>query len=200
MRTYCSVKRKAGFVTTLFILFILGFAGNFQAIMLDYSVISIDKDTWIATAKESVTGKEFQFKLTPSVFEDMEFNFNPTDTKPEEKITLSCSRDICLENLIMETPIPGGTINLQPDHQIKNSLKPSEEPLDWITTNMSEDWIVTVCNQMNGKILSFQAHPEAFTGFRFKASVRVTRKGETFSIIVPKDNLIKNAFTFIKNQ
>ncbi|UCH93004.1 MAG: hypothetical protein JSV88_22310, partial [Candidatus Aminicenantes bacterium] len=59
-------------------------------------------------------------------------------------------------------------------------------------------WIVTAKNRRTQKVAKFQAHPEAFTGFRFLANLRGIKKGEGFAIVTPNNQPMNNCCTLLE--
>jgi hypothetical protein len=59
-------------------------------------------------------------------------------------------------------------------------------------------WIVTAKNRRTHKVAKFQAHPEAFTGFLFRANLRGIKKGQGFAIVTPNNQPINNVATLLE--
>jgi hypothetical protein len=97
----------------------------------------------------------------------------------------------------MEMPLPGRSE--QKRLKRPGLLGPPVTPLGWEILHVdARKWVVTARNRRTQKVAKFQAHPEAFTGFRFRADLRNIGKGQGFSIVTPNNAPMPNCATLLE--
>ncbi len=167
--------------------------------MLEYEIISIDPQGWIVTARETATGNVVKFRLPPAVFKGQTFDANLDTPKPGNRFSVRGPRNARLNRLVMTKPL-SRKLSTKRGPRIRRSV-PMIKALTWEIVNVDAPrWIVTAKNRRTGKILKFKAHPEAFTGFRFRADIRSIGQGEGFSIVTPNERAMENACTLLELQ
>lgn len=169
---------------------------------LEYEVISIDSGKWVVTAKEIATGDVVKFRLPPSVFKGKTFDFDADQgtLKPGKRFSVRGQMNARLNQLIMKKSVARG----QPPGRGKRAARARfrvqrGKALGWEILHVdARKWVVTARNRQNRKIVKFQAHPEAFTGFRFLANLRGIQKGQGFSIVTPNNQPMRNCCTIME--
>lgn len=165
--------------------------------LLEYEVISVEANNWVVTAKETATGNVVKFRLPPAVFTGQTFDAELENLQGGRRFSVRGPRNARLNNLIMETPMskrPRERRDLGPNHVI-----PPSEQLNWeIVTVDPKSWIITARNRINRKMVKVQAHPETFTGFRFRANLEDIGNGQGFSIVTPNDRPMPNCCTLLE--
>lgn len=168
-----------------------------QGELLEYEVISINPQSWVVTAKETASGNVVKFRLPPTVFKGKSFDAELGNIRKGGRFAVRGPRNARLDNLIMEGPM-----TKQPRMQ-KNSgpgnMTPPGAQLGWVIEDVNPaQWIVSVRNRATGKTAKIKGHPEAFTGFRFRADLRNIRKGQGFSIVAPNDQPMSNVCSLLE--
>jgi hypothetical protein len=169
--------------------------------VLEYEVISVESQSWVVTAKETATGNVVKFRLPPAVFKGKTFAVNLRSVKRGKRFSVQGPRNARLDQLIVEKGLPGGPPRRRGKFA-KRTPKisgPPSRPLAWEILHVdARKWIVTAKNRRTHRVVKFQAHPEAFAGFRFRASLRGIRKGQGFSIVTPNNQPINNCATLLE--
>jgi len=179
-------------------------AGTPKGEILEYEVISIDPGNWVVTAKETATGNVVKFRLPPSVFKGKTFDFdaNQGTLKPGKRFSVRGQMNARLNQLVMETSVSR-------DKRSGRGIRAPQARFGVQTGKMmgweilhvdARKWVVTARNRQSHKIAKIQVHPEAFTGFRFKANLRNIRKGQGFSIVTPNNLPMRNCCTIKELQ
>jgi len=169
--------------------------------VLEYEVISIESQNWVVTARETATGNVVKFRLPPSVFKGQTFDANLDPSKRGQRFSAQGPRNARLDQLIVEEGLPGGSSSQRGKFgkrvpRISGSPAPS---LTWEIVHVdARKWVVTAKNRRTHNVVKFQAHPEAFTGFRFRASLRGIGKGQGFSIVTPNNQPLNNCATLLE--
>jgi hypothetical protein len=163
---------------------------------LEYRVMSIEPQGWVVTARETASGNVVKFRLPPSVFKGKTFEADLGTVRKGQRFSVRGPRNARLNNLIVEKPLPGGPLK----GRRRNKLGGVQgESLTWQIVNVNaRKWIVTARNRRTRKIARFQAHPEAFTGFLFRANLRGIRKGRGFAIVTPNNQPMRNCCTLLE--
>lgn len=172
-----------------------------QGAVLEYEVITIEPQSWVVTAKETATGNVVKFRLPPSVFKGKTFDANLGSVKRGQRFSVQGPRNARLNNLIVEKGLPGGPTRGRGRFakRVPKISGPSVQPLTWEIMHVDpRRWIVTAKNRRTHKVVKFQAHPEAFTGFRFRANLRGIRKGQGFSMVAPNNLPLNNIATLLE--
>jgi hypothetical protein len=179
-------------------------AGTPKGEILEYEVISIDPGNWVVTAKETATGNVVKFRLPPSVFKGKTFDFdaNQGTLKPGKRFSVRGQMNARLNQLIMENSVPRGQSPLRGRRASRAKFRvQTGKVMGWEILHVdARNWVVTAQNRQNRKIAKIQVHPEAFTGFRFKANLRNIRKGQGFSIVTPNNLPMRNCCTIKELQ
>lgn len=169
--------------------------------VLEYEVISVESRTWVVTARETATGNVVKFRLPPSVFKGQTFDANLEPSKRGQRFSVQGPRNARLNQLIVEEGLPGGPPRGRGKiaRRVPKISGPSVQPLTWEIMHVDpRKWIVTAKNRRTHKVVKFQAHPEAFAGFRFRANLRGIRKGQGFSIVTPNNQPLNNCATLLE--
>jgi hypothetical protein len=171
--------------------------------VLEYEVISVEPQSWVVTAKETATGNVVKFRLPPVVFKGKTFDANLGSVKLGQRFSVQGPRNARLNQLIVETGLPGGPSRGRGKFakRIPKIIGPPVKTLTWEIMHVdAQKWIVTARNRRTHKVVKFQAHPEAFTGFRFRANLRGIRKGEGFSMVTPNNLPLNNCATLLERR
>lgn len=174
-----------------------------QGEVLEYEVISIEPQSWVVTAKETATGNMVKFRLPPAVFKGKTFDANLGSVERGQRFSVQGPRNARLNQLIVETGLPEGTSRKRGKFakRIPKISGPPVTPLTWEIIHVdARKWIVTAKNRRTHKVVKFQAHPEAFTGFRFRTNLRGIRKGQGFSIVTPNNLPLNNCATLLERR
>lgn len=164
---------------------------------LEYKVLSIDPKGWVVTAQETATGNVVKFRLPPTVFKGQTFDADLGAVQKGQRFSVRGPRNARLNQLILEKPLPGGPPS-ERGRRAKLRPRPSA-PLSWEILHVdARKWIVTAKNRQTHKVAKFQAHPEAFTGFIFRANLRGIKKGRGFAIVTPNNQPMNNVCTLLK--
>lgn len=165
---------------------------------LEYKVLSINPENWVVTAQETATGNVVKFRMPPSVFKGQTFDANLGSIQKGQRFSVRGPRNARLNQLIMEKSLPGERPLRGRSRRAKMRLQPSA-PLTWEILHVdARNWIVTAKNRQTHKVLKFQAHPEAFTGFLFRANLRGIKKGRGFAIVTPNNQPMNNIATLLE--
>lgn len=168
-----------------------------QGELLEYEVKAVDAQGWIVTAQEVATGNVVKFRLPPAVFKGRTFDANLASLRRGQRFAVQGPRNARLNNLIMKSP-PGKRQRLKRSRRAALRVSPSQ-PLTWEIVQVDpRKWIVTARNRQSQKVIKFQAHPEAFIGFRFRANLRNIGEGKGFSIVTPNNAPMGNACTLLE--
>ena len=167
---------------------------------LEYKVLSINPENWVVTAQETATGNVVKFRLPPSVFKGKTFDADLGSIQKGQRFSARGPRNARLNELIMEKGLPGeGPMRVRGKRAKLRSRLSASPPLTWEILHVDpRKWIVTAKNRRTHKVLKFQAHPEAFTGFLFKANLRGIKKGRGFSIVTPNNQPLNNVATLLE--
>lgn len=175
-----------------------------QGEVLEYKVMNIDPRGWVVTARETATGNVVKFRLPPAVFKGKTFSANLQSVKTGQRFSVRGPRNARLSQLVVEKPLPGvkrgvkrrqGALKMRKKRFTGTGVR----PLAWEIVHVdARKWIVTAKNRQSGKIAKFQAHPEAFTGFLFRANLRSIGKGQNFSIVTPNNAPIPRCCTLLE--
>lgn len=164
---------------------------------LEYKVMSIDPKGWVVTAQETATGNVVKFRLPPAVFKGQTFNADLGEVQKGQRFSVRGPRNARLDRLYLDKPLPPGTVR-ERGPRPKLGRRQSE-PLAWEIMHVDpRRWIVTAKNRRTQKVAKFQAHPEAFTGFLFRANLLGIKKGERFSIVTPNNQPMNNCCTLLE--
>lgn len=164
---------------------------------LEYKVMSIDPRGWVVTAQETATGNVVKFRLPPAVFKGQTFDADLGAVQKGQRFSVRGPRNARLDRLILEKPLPGGPPPGR-GHRAKLRTRPSG-PLSWEILHVdARKWIVTAKNRQTHMVAKFQAHPEAFAGFRFHANLRGIQKGQGFAIVTPNNQPMNNCCTLLE--
>jgi hypothetical protein len=163
---------------------------------LEYKVMSIDPKGWIVTAQETATGNIVKFRLPPSAFKGQTFDADLGAVQKGKRFSVRGPRNARLGRLIVEKPLPGEP----PRGRGRTKLEGVRgESLSWEILHVdARKWIVTAKNRQTHKVAKFQAHPEAFTGFLFRANLRGIKKGRGFAIVTPNNQPMNNVCTLLE--
>jgi hypothetical protein len=163
---------------------------------LEYKVMSIDPQGWVVTAQETATGNVVKFRLPPMVFKGQTFDADLGAVQKGQRFSVRGPRNARLDRLIVEKPLPGGP----PQGRGRTKFEGVEgESLSWEILHVdARKWIVTAKNRQTHKVAKFQAHPEAFTGFIFRANLRGIQKGRGFAIVTPNNQPMNNVCTLLE--
>lgn len=164
---------------------------------LEYKVMSIDPQGWIVTAQETATGNVVKFRLPPSVFKGQTFDANIETLQKGQSFSVQGPKNVRLDQLILEDPLPGGP----PPGQGRGAKlrSQSSSPLTWEILHVdARNWIVTAKNRRTNKVAKFQTHPDAFNGFLFHANLRGIQKGQGFAIVAPNNQPMNNVCTLLE--
>lgn len=165
--------------------------------LLDYEVISIEPGSWVVTAKETASGNVVKFRLPPTVFKGKSFDADLGSIQRGARFSVRGPRNARLNNLIMQGP-SGKQPRMRKGRSPRLMTSPAAQ-LGWTIMHVDpRKWIVTAQNRTTGKVAKFQAHPEAFAGFRFRANLRNIRKGQGFSIVTPNNQPISNVCSLLE--
>ena len=179
----------------------------------EYKIQSIDAKNWVITAQETATGNIVKFRLPPSALKGKTFDADLGTLSKGQHFSVRGPRNARVNNLVLEKGQPKlgdmGLKQAQDRGPRKRKLRgrrqrtklrqQQDAPLAWQITDVDEQrWICTAKNRQNGKVIKFQAHPEAFTGFLFHANLRGLKRGHSFSIVTPNNVPIKNACTLLE--
>jgi hypothetical protein len=163
---------------------------------LEYKVMSINPENWVVTAQETATGNVVKFRLPPSAFKGQTFDAVGEVLKGQ-RFSVRGPRNARLDQLVMVKG-PGGVKSRARGRQARMRLQPGA-PLAWEIMHVDpRRWIVTAKNRRTQKVAKFQAHPEAFTGFLFRANLRGIKKGQGFAIVTPNNQPINNVGTLLE--
>jgi hypothetical protein len=164
---------------------------------LEYEVISIDPKGWIVTARETAAGNVVKFRLPPTAFKGQTFDADLGAVRKGQRFSVRGPRNARLDQLILKKPLPGeGPRGRGPRAKLGRR---QSEPLSWKILHVdARKWIVTAKNRRTHKVAKFQAHPEAFTGFLFRANLRGIKKGRGFAIVTPNNQPMKNVCTLLE--
>lgn len=164
---------------------------------LEYKVMSIDPKGWVVTAQETATGNVVKFRLPPSAFKGQTFDADLGAVQKGQNFSVQGPRNARLDQLILEKGLPDeGPGRRGPRARMRP--RPSE-PLSWEILHVdARKWVVTAKNRQTHKVAKFQAHPEAFTGFRFRANLRGIKKGQGFAIVTPNNQPMNNVGTLLE--
>jgi hypothetical protein len=167
---------------------------------LEYKVLSINPENWVVTAQETATGNVVKFRLPPSVFKGKTFDADLGSIHKGQRFSARGPRNARLNQLIMEKALPGeGPMRVRGKRAKLRSRLSASTPLTWEILHVDpRKWIVTAKNRRTHKVAKFQAHPEAFTGFLFKANLRGIKKGRGFSIVTPNNQPLNNIATLLE--
>jgi hypothetical protein len=170
-----------------------------QGELLEYEVKSVDARGWIVTAQEVATGNVVKFRLPPAVFKGQTFDADLASLKQGQRFSVRGPRNARLNNLIMKSP-PGEGKGQRLRRSRRAALRISPgQPLTWEILHVdARKWIVTARNRQTRKVIKFQAHPEAFAGFRFRANLRNIGQGKGFSIVTPNNVPMPNVCTLLE--
>jgi hypothetical protein len=172
-------------------------AVNTRGEMLEYEVISIDANNWVVTAKETATGNVVKFRLPPTAFNGQTFDADLENLQIGRRFSVRGPRNARLNNLVMERPLAKRPHERREVNTPRMTL--AAEKLTWeIVTIDPNNWIVTARNRNNRKMVKVKAHPEAFTGFRFRANLEDIGNGEGFSIVTPNDRAMSDCCTLLE--
>ncbi|NIM16949.1 MAG: hypothetical protein GTO45_33695 [Candidatus Aminicenantes bacterium] len=169
--------------------------------VLEYEVISVEPQSWVVTARETATGNVVKFRLPPAVFKGQTFDANLGSVKRGQRFSVQGPRNARLSQLIVEEGLPGGPPRGRRKFgkRIPKISGPPSKPLAWEIVHVDpRKWVVTAKNRRTHKVVKFQAHPEAFAGFRFRANLRGIRKGQGFSIVTPNNRPMNNCATLLE--
>lgn len=163
---------------------------------LEYNVMSIDPKGWVVTARETATGNVVKFRLPPTVFKGQTFDADLGAVQKGQRFSVRGPRNARLDRLIVEKPLPGGP----PLGRGRTKFEGVRgESLSWEILHVdARKWIVTAKNRQTHKVAKFQAHPEAFTGFIFRANLRGIKKGRGFAIVTPNNQPMNNVCTLLE--
>jgi len=165
---------------------------------LEYKVLSINPENWVVTAQETASGNVVKFRLPPSVFKGQTFDADLGSIQKGQRFSARGPRNARLNQLIMEKGLPGEGPPSERGRRAKMRLGPST-PLAWEILHVdARKWIVTAKNRQTHKVAKFQAHPEAFTGFLFRANLRGIKKGRGFAIVTPNNQPMNNVATLLE--
>jgi hypothetical protein len=170
---------------------------------LEYKVLSIDPESWVVTAQETATENVVKFKLPFAAFKGKTFDADLGAVQQGQRFSVRGPRNARLDKLIMEEPLPGKpplTVDRRTKlrQRVKIRRRPSK-PLAWEILHVdARKWIVTAKNNQTQKVVKFQAHPEAFTGFLFRANLQGIKKGRGFAIVTPNNQPMKNVCTLLE--
>ena len=165
--------------------------------MLEYEVISVNTNSWVVTAKETATGNVVKFRLPPTVFTGQTFDADLENLQSGRRFSVRGPRNSRLNNLVMETPLGKRPRERREMHSPRLNLY--TEKLTWEIVSVDpNNWIVTARNRNNNKMVKVKAHPEAFTGFRFRANLEDIGNGQGFSIVTPNDRPMPNCCTLLE--
>ena len=168
-----------------------------QGEVLEYKVVNIEPRGWVVTARETATGNLVKFRLPPAVFKGKTFSANLQSVKTGQRFSVRGSRNARLSKLVVVKPLAGvkGVAKLKK----RRLVGPRVRALGWEIVHVdARRWIVTAKNRQSRKIAKFRVHPEAFTGFRFRANLRSIGKGQGFSIITPNDLPMSRCCTLLE--
>lgn len=167
--------------------------------LLEYEVKAVDAQGWVVTAQEVATGNVVKFRLPPAAFKGQTFDANLASLRQGERFSVRGPRNARLNNLVMESsPAEGKGPQLKQGRGAGLRVLPGR-PLTWEILHVdARKWIVTARNRQTHKIIKFQAHPEAFAGFRFRANLRNIGKGKGFSIVTPNNAPMMNVCTLLE--
>jgi hypothetical protein len=171
--------------------------------VLEYEVISVAPQSWVVTAKETATGNVVKFRLPPAVFKGKTFAANLRSVKRGQRFSVQGPRNARLDQLIVEKGLPGGPPRGRRNFgkRVPGISGPAGRPLAWEIVHVdARKWVVTARNRRTHKVVKFQAHPEAFAGFRFRASLRGIRKGQGFSMVTPNNLPLNNIATLLERR
>lgn len=171
--------------------------------VLEYEVISVESQSWVVTAKETATGNVVKFRLPPAVFKGKTFDANLKSVKRGQRFSVQGPRNARLNQLIVEKGLPGGPLRKRGKFakRVPKISGPPVQPLTWEILHVdARKWIVTAKNRRTHKVVKFQAHPEAFAGFRFRANLRGIRKGQGFAIVTPNNQPLNNCATLLERR
>jgi len=176
-------------------------AGTPEGDTLEYEVISIDPGKWVVTAKETATGNVVKFRLPPAVFKGKTFDFDADQgaLMPGKRFSVRGQMNARLNQLIMENSVARGQPPLRGKRAARARFRVQPgKALGWEIVHVDpQKWVVTARNRQNRKVVKFQAHPEAFTGFRFQANLHDIQNGQGFSIVTPNNQPINNCCTIM---
>lgn len=172
--------------------------------MQEYTITAFDRGTWIVTARESATSREFKFYLPPEVFKGQTFSMEGPVPRPGMPFVARGPRDVRMDNMVVRQHIPGKRME---DKQ--KSGKPGMNPLpaagfpsqrlDWEIVELdSKEFIVRARNEPTHKIIRFRVNPECFIGMRFLANPGNLLIGASFQLVVPNRDAFKGCCTMLE--
>jgi len=169
-----------------------------QEEVLEYKVMNIEPRGWVVTARETATGNVVKFRLPPAVFKGKTFSANLQSVKIGQRFSVRGPRNARLSQLVVVKPLAG----VKRGRALRQKpVGPRVRALGWEIVHVdARRWIVTAKNRRSRKIAKFRVHPEAFTGFRFRANLRSIGKGQGFSIITPNDLPMSRCCTLLEIQ
>lgn len=197
MKRWLFVVMVTAAVIALFTTTAFGQGRNVVNELVEYEVISINPQNWVVTAKETASGNQVKFRLPPAAFKGRTFDADLDTVQPGRRFSVRGPRNARLNQLTMEMPLPGK----QGPRRLKRPglLGPPTTPMGWEIVNVDPSkWIVTARDRRTQRVAKFQAHPEAFTGFRFRADLHSIGKGQGFSIVTPNDVPMSNCATLLE--
>jgi hypothetical protein len=166
---------------------------------LEYKVLSINPENWVVTAKETATGNVVKFRLPPTVFKGKTFDADLGKLSKGQRFSVRGPRNARLNNLILEKPVPGAGPPRRLGRRIDKLRAQPSAPLAWEILHVdARKWIVTAKNRQTQKVAKFQAHPEAFIGFLFRANLKGIKRGQGFAIVTPNNQPINNVCTLLE--
>jgi hypothetical protein len=165
---------------------------------LEYKVLSINPENWVVTAQETATGNVVKFRLPPTVFKGKTFDADLGALRKGQRFSVRGPRNARLDQLTIVKPLPGERRPLRRGLKAKLRSQTST-PLAWEILHVdARKWVVTAKNRLTHKVAKFQAHPEAFTGFLFRANLKGIKKGQGFAIVTPNNQPINNVATLLE--
>ena len=190
-----------------------------------FEVQSVDRETWVVTARDLASGETFSFRLPPEAFRGQKFEADLAQATVGRKISVQAPPGVRMRQAVVERPVGavGGGLESPPGRRARpyrdrpsggpgspgGSDRP-EHPSDYVRSqgpgggSASKDWEVLSVDPRSwvaqvrgsdGAIVSLEVDPQAFVGYRFSASVRDLRAGEGFELLASNEQPLSNCCT-----
>lgn len=167
----------------------------------EYVVESFDPATWVVKARESSSGKQFSFRLSPAVFKGQTFTLEGSIPAPGKQFAVRGPRNVRLENMVVQQHLPGGRLE---DKQLGQAPRmqppiPVPQKLEWEIQSLNpRDFIVVARNTVSRRTIRFRVDPACFTGMRFLAPADNLVKGVAFAIVIPNKEAFQGCCTMLE--
>lgn len=186
-----------------------------------FEVQSIDRQNWVVTARDLESGEVFAFRLPPEAFRGQRFEADLDDAASGKKISVQGARGARLDKAVIERPIGAGSPSRgrpEGDTRFDRDRAPGPAdygssperrgPADYLQSNGrpgggsgpseyevlsvdSRTWTVQARGR-NGRTVSLEVDPQAFVGYRFRASVEDLRAGQGFELLATNEQPLAN--------